>query len=92
MKKILCDKDGKFLSIHDGNCTLVELKDGDYLTHEDGTIIIYKECECKECTSKVSYHVYLRNNELHFLQTGALFFTMILSHLTDSLRQKKRSV
>ena len=73
MKKILCDGDGKFLSIHDGNCTLAELKDGDYLTHEDGTIMIYREHECKEDISKASYHVYLRNNELHFLKTGMSF-------------------
>lgn len=70
MKKILCDKDGKFLFVHDGDCTLAEFKDGDYLTHEDGTIVIYREHECKEDISKVSYHVYLRNNELHFLKTG----------------------
>lgn len=38
MKKVLCDKDGKFLSIHDEDCTLTKLEDGDYLTHEDGTI------------------------------------------------------
>lgn len=43
MKKVLCNKDGKFLSIHDGDCTLTELNDGDCLTHEDGTIVIYKE-------------------------------------------------
>lgn len=73
MKKVLCNKDGKFLSIHDGDCTLAELKDGDYLTHEDGTIMIYREHECKEDISKASYYVYLRNNELRFLQTGILF-------------------
>lgn len=91
MKKVLCDKDGKFLSIHDGNCTLVELKDGDYLTHEDGTIMIYKEYECKECTSKVPYHVYLRNNELHFLQTGTLFsyYDFIPSHRFSTAEEKK---
>lgn len=38
MKKVLCDKDGKFLSIHDEDCTLTKLEDGDCLTHEDGTI------------------------------------------------------
>ena len=36
MKKVLCDKDGKFLSIHDEDCTLTKLEDGDCLTHEDG--------------------------------------------------------
>lgn len=73
MKKVLCDKDGKFLFVHDGDCTLAEFKDGDYLTHEDGTITIYRENECKKDISKVSYHVYLCNNELHFLQTGMSF-------------------
>ncbi len=91
MKKILCDKDGKFLSINDGNCTLAELKDGDYLTHEDGTIIIYKEYECKEYTSKVSYHVYLHNNELHFLQTGASFsyYDFIPSYRLSTQEEKE---
>lgn len=73
MKKILCDKDGKFLSVHEKNETFVELKDGDYLTHEDGCILIYKECKCKEDISKISYHAYLRNNDLHILQTGKSF-------------------
>ena len=73
MKKILCDKDGKFFFVYDGDCTLAEFKDGDYLTHEDGTIMIYREHECKEDISKVSYLVYLRNNELHFLKTGMSF-------------------
>lgn len=63
MKKILCDKDGKFLSVHDGDC----------LTHEDGTIMIYRERKCKKDISKAFYHVYLRNNELHFLKTGMSF-------------------
>lgn len=85
MKKVLCDKDGKFLSIHDEDCTLTKLEDGDCLTHEDGTIMIYRERKCKEDISKAFYHVYLRNNELHFL-------TMILSHLSDSLQKKKKNV
>lgn len=45
MKKVLCDKDGKFLSVHDGDCILAELEDGNCLTHEDGTILIYRKCE-----------------------------------------------
>lgn len=73
MKKILCDKDGKFLFVHDGDCTLAEFKNGDYLTHKDGTITIYRENECKKDISKVSYHVYLRNNELHFLKSKMSF-------------------
>jgi hypothetical protein len=73
MKKVLCDKDGKFLSIHDEDCTLTKLEDGNCLTHEDGTIMIYRERKCKEDISKAFYHVYLRNNELHFLKTGMSF-------------------
>lgn len=93
MKKILCDKEGKFLSIHDENCTLAELKDGDYLTHEDGTIMIYKEHECKEYISKVSYRVYLRNNELHFLQTGASFsYYDFISSCRFSTEEEKKII
>lgn len=91
MKKILCDKDGKFLSVHDGDCILAELEDGNYLTHEDGTIMIYREHECKEYTSKVSYHVYLHNNELHFLQTGASFsyYDFIPSYRPSTQEEKE---
>ena len=92
MKKILCDKDGKFLSVHEKNETFVELKDGDYLTYEDGCILIYKEYECKENISEISYHVYLRNNKLHFLKLECHFLTMILSHLSDFLQKKKKNV
>ena len=45
MKKVLYDKNGIFISIHNGDYQLTELNDGDCLTHEDGTIIIYKESE-----------------------------------------------
>lgn len=91
MKKILCDKDGKFLFVHDGDCTLAELKDGDCLTHEDGTIMIYRENECKEDISKVSYHVYLRNNELHFLKTEMSFsyYDFIPSYRFSTEEEKK---
>lgn len=91
MKKILCDKDGKFLFAHDRDYTLAELKDGDCLTHEDGTIMIYREHECKEGISKVSYHVYLRNNELHFLKTEMSFsyYDFIPSYRFSTEEEKK---
>ena len=92
MKKILCDKDGKFLSVHEKNGTFVELKDGDYLTHEDGCILIYKEYECKENISEISYHVYLRNNKLHFPQTEMSFsyHDFIPSYRFSAEEEKKR--
>jgi hypothetical protein len=82
MKKILCDKDGKFLSVHDGDC----------LTHEDGTIMIYRERKCKKDISKAFYHVYLRNNELHFLKTGMSFsyYDFIPSFRFSTEEEKKR--
>lgn len=92
MKKILYDKDGKFLSVHEKNETFVELKDGDYLTHEDGCILIYKEYECKENISEISYHVYLRNNKLHFPQTEMSFsyYDFIPSYRFSTEEEKKR--
>lgn len=92
MKKVLCDKDGKFLSIHDEDCTLTKLEDGDCLTHEDGTIMIYRERKCKEDISKVFYHVYLRNNELHFLKTGMSFsyYDFIPSFRFSTEEEKER--
>ena len=64
MKKVLCDKDGKFISVYDDDYYLAELDDGNCLTHEDGTIVIYRDCECEEGILTVSYYVYLRNNKL----------------------------
>lgn len=43
MDKVLCNKDEEFISIQNENYNLMELKDGDYLTHKDGAIVIYKE-------------------------------------------------
>ena len=92
MKKVLCNKDGKFLFVHDGDCTLAELEDSNCLTHEDGTIMIYREHECKEDISKASYHVYLRNNELHFLKTGMSFsyYDFIPSFRFSTEEEKER--
>lgn len=82
MKKVLYDKDGKFLSVHDGDC----------LTHEDGTIMIYRERKCKKDISKAFYHVYLRNNELHFLKTGMSFsyYDFIPSFRFSTEEEKER--
>jgi len=73
MKNILCDKDGKFLSVNEKNETFAELGDGDCPAHGDGCISICREYECKENISEISCHVYLRNNKLHFPQTGMSF-------------------
>lgn len=82
MKKVLYDKDGKFLSVHDGDC----------LTHEDGTIMIYRERKCKKDISKAFYHVYLLNNELHFLKTGMSFsyYDFIPSFRFSTEEEKER--
>lgn len=66
MKKVLCDKDGKFLSVHDGDCILAELEDGNCLTHEDGTIVIYKESEEDPLLENMYFHAFYKNGRLHF--------------------------
>lgn len=90
MKKILCDKDGKFISIHDGDYYLMELNDGDCLTHEDGTILIYRECE----DTKVAYHAFLRYGEepLHIHQNGDPFthYNLIPTYRFSTAEEKKR--
>lgn len=85
MKKVLCDKDGKFISIHDGDYYLMELNDGDCLTHEDDTILIYRKCERED--TKVAYHALLRYGEkLHTYKMDTRLLIMTLSRLIDSLQ------
>lgn len=91
MKKVLCDKDGKFISIHDGDYYLMELNDGDCLTHEDGTILIYRECEREDI--KVAYHALLRYGEkLHTHKNGYPFthYDLIPAYRFSTLEEKKR--
>lgn len=91
MKKVLCDKDGKFISIHDGDYYLMELNDGDCLTHEDGTILIYRECERED--TKVAYHAILCYGEkLHTYKNGYPFthYDLIPAYRFSTLEEKKR--
>lgn len=91
MKKVLCDKDGKFISIHDEDYYLTELNDGDCLTHEDGTILIYRECERED--TKVSYHAILRYGEkLYTYKNGYPFtyYDLIPAYRFSTLEEKKR--
>lgn len=91
MKKILCDKDGRFISIHDGDCYLMELNDGDCLTHEDGTIMIYRESKREDI--KVAYHAFLRHGEepLHIHQNGDPFthYDLIPAYRFSTEEEKK---
>lgn len=91
MKKVLCDKDGEFISIHDEDYYLMELNDGDYLTHEDGTILIYRECEREDI--KVAYHALLRYGEkLHTHKNGYPFthYDLIPAYRFSTVEEKKR--
>ena len=74
MKKVLCDKDGKFLSVHDGDCILAELEDGNYLTYEDGTIVIYKETDFEPLLGNIYFHAYYKNG-VFFLSKNNSFFS-----------------
>lgn len=91
MKKVLCNKDGKFISIHDGDYYLMELNDGDCLTHEDGTILIYRKCERED--TKVAYHALLRYGEkLHTYKNGYPFthYDLIPTYRFSTVEEKKR--
>ena len=74
MKKVLCNKDGKFLSIHDGDCTLTELNDGDCLTHEDGTIVMYWEDNSEPPLENIYFHAYYKNGSLHLPKNSSSFY------------------
>lgn len=90
MKKVLCDKDGEFISIHDEDYYLMELNDGDCLTHEDGTILIYRECEREDI--KVAYHAFLRYGEkLHTHKNGYPFthYDLIPAYRFSTSEEKK---
>lgn len=82
MKKVLCDKNGKFLSVHDGDC----------LTHEDGTIMIYRERKCKKIFLKHFIMFIYEIMNYIFLKLECHFLTMILSHFSDFLQKKKKNV
>lgn len=73
MKKILCDKDGKFLSVHDRDCILTELEDGNCLTHEDGTIVIYKESEEDPLLENIYFHAYYKNGGFFLPKNNSSF-------------------
>ena len=90
MKKILCDKDGKFLSIHDGNCTLAELNDGDCLTHEDGTITIYREADSEPLTENMCFHAYYKNGSLHLPKKTSSFYDYVNCGYRFSTKEEKK--
>lgn len=74
MKKVLCDKDGKFISIYDSDYYLMELNDGDCLTHEDGTIVIYKESEEDPLLENMYFHAIYKNGKLHLPKNASSFY------------------
>ena len=92
MKKVLCNKDGKFISIHDGECIFAELKDGDYLTHKDGTIVIYKESEEDSLLKNIYFHAYYKNGRLHLLKRASSFYDYISCGYRFSTEKEKKCI
>lgn len=92
MKKILCDKDGEFLSIHDEDCTLTELEDGDCLTHEDGTIVIYKEGNSEPLLENIYFHAFYKNGSLHFPKNTFSFYDYISCGYRFSTKEEKKCI
>ena len=92
MKKVLCDKDGKFISIHDEDCYLAELNDGDYLTHEDGTIVIYRESKKDPLLENMYFHAYYANEVLHFQNSTSSYYDYIRRGYRFSTSEEKKRI
>lgn len=90
MKKVLCDKDGKFISIHDSDYYLMELNDGDCLTHEDGTIIIYKESEGEPLFENMYFHAYYKNGSFHLPKNTSSFYDYVKCGYRFSTPEEKK--
>lgn len=89
MKKVLCDKDGKFLFVHDGDCILAELEDGNCLTHGNGTIVIYKESEEDPLLEKMYFHVFYKNGKLHLSKKDSSFYDYVSCGYRFSTEEEK---
>ena len=90
MKKVLCDKDGKFLSIHDEDCTLTKLEDGDCLTHEDGTIVIYKKGDSEPLPENIYFHAYYKNGSFHLPKNTFSFYDYVKCGYRFSTPEEKK--
>lgn len=92
MKKVLCDKDGKFISIYDSDYYLMELNDGDCLTHEDGMIVIYKESEEDPLLKNMYFHAYYKNGRLHLLKRAFSFYDYVSCGYRFSTEEEKKRI
>lgn len=90
MKKILCDKDGKFLSVHDRDCILTELEDGNCLTHEDGTIVIYRESEEDPLLENIYFHAYYKNGGFFLPKNNSSFHDYVSCGYRFSTKEEKK--
>lgn len=89
MKKVLYDKNGIFISIHNGDCQLAELNDGDCLTHEDGTIVIYREIEEEPLLKNMYFHAVYKNGSLH-LPKNTSFYDHVKCRYRFSTTEEKK--
>lgn len=92
MKKVLCDKDGKFISIYDSDYYLMELNDGDCLTHEDGTIVIYKESEEDPLLKNMYFHACYKNGRLHLSKRASSFYDYVSCGYRFSTEEEKKRI
>lgn len=92
MKKVLCDKDGNFISIHDEECYLAELNDGDCLTHEDGTIVVYKENEEDPLLENMYFHAFYKNGGLFLPKNSSSFRDYVSCGYKFSTAEEKKRV
>lgn len=90
MKKVLYDKNGIFISIHNGDYQLTELNDGDCLTHEDGTIIIYKESKREPLFENMYFHAYYKNGSFHLPKNTSSFYDYVKCGYRFSTPEEKK--
>lgn len=89
MDKVLCNKDEEFISIQNENYNLMELKDGDYLTHKDGAIVIYKEVARSNDDERVYIHAYLKYGMITVIKRYGDFYDYANSGFRFSTKEEK---
>lgn len=90
MKKVLYNKNGIFISVHNGDYQLTEINDGDCLTHEDGTIIIYKESEGEPLFGNMYFHAFYKNGSLHLPKNTSSFYDYVKCGYRFSTPEEKK--
>lgn len=78
------------MSVHDRDCILTELEDGNCLTHEDGTIVIYKESEEDPWLENIYFHAYYKNGGFFLPKNNSSFHDYTSCGYRFSTKEEKK--